>query len=74
MNTTLITLLFFPDWTNGFPSDFLILHFFVGAIFIPFIMISRKARRFDKMNPDSALNGYEEYNKSKFFGYEEINS
>jgi len=22
-----MTLLFFPDWANGLPSDFLILHF-----------------------------------------------
>ena len=67
------TLLFFPDWTNGFPSDFLILHFFVGAIFIPFLMISRRARNFDKKNPEAYLNGYKEFNKSTFLGYEEIN-
>ena len=66
------TLLFFPDWPNGFPSDFLILHFFIGAIFIPFIMISRRARNFDKNNPEAVSEGYKEYNKVTFFGYEEI--
>ena len=73
MYNFLSTLLFFPDWTNGFPSDFLILHFFVGAIFIPFLMISRRARNFDKKNPEAYLNGYKDFNKSTFFGYEEIN-
>ena len=67
------TLLFFPDWNNGFPSDFLILHFFIGAIFIPFLMISRRARNFDKKNPEAQLNGYREFNKSTYVGYEEIN-
>ena len=66
------TLLFFPDWTNGFPSDFLILHFFIGAIFIPFIMINRRARKFDRENPQSVANGYEDFNKSIFYGYEDI--
>tara|TARA_B100000945_G_C20132769_1_gene480229 strand:+ start:51 stop:272 length:222 start_codon:yes stop_codon:yes gene_type:complete len=73
MHNTFLTALFFPDWINGFPSDFLILHFFFGAIFIPFIMIFRRAKRFDKANPDSVNNGYEEYNKSNFLGYEKIN-
>tara|TARA_B100000131_G_C17585208_1_gene396791 strand:- start:44 stop:265 length:222 start_codon:yes stop_codon:yes gene_type:complete len=68
----LITLLFFPDWINGFPSDFLILHFFFGAIFIPFIMINRRARKFDNNNPQAMENGYKDYNKSTFFGFEEI--
>tara|TARA_B100000900_G_scaffold218684_1_gene185275 strand:+ start:453 stop:674 length:222 start_codon:yes stop_codon:yes gene_type:complete len=67
------TLLFFPDWSNGFPSDFLILHFFFGAIFIPFLLISRRARNFDKNNPEAYLNGYKDFNKSTFLGYEEIN-
>ena len=67
-----ITLLFFPDWASSYPSDFLILHFFIGAIFFPFIMILRRARRFDKNNPQAAINGYKEFNKSRFFGYEEI--
>ena len=66
------TLLFFPDWPNGFPSDFLILHFFIGAIFIPFIMISRRARNFDKNNPEAFSEGYKDYNKVTYFGYEEI--
>jgi len=66
------TLLFFPDWPNGFPSDFLILHFFIGAIFIPFIMISRRARNFDKNNPEALSDGYKQYNKVTYFGYEEI--
>tara|TARA_Y100000589_G_scaffold316143_1_gene340550 strand:- start:2075 stop:2326 length:252 start_codon:yes stop_codon:yes gene_type:complete len=73
MHTIFLTLLFFPDWANGFPSDFLILHFFIGAIFIPFIMIFRKARYFDKKNPDAVSNGYKDYNKTTYFGYEEIN-
>tara|TARA_Y100000589_G_scaffold322780_1_gene356302 strand:+ start:2987 stop:3208 length:222 start_codon:yes stop_codon:yes gene_type:complete len=68
-----LTLLFFPDWTNGFPSDFLILHFFIGAIFFPFILILRRARNFDKNNPEAVLNGYEKFNTKKFIGYEEIN-
>lgn len=72
MNSFFITLLFFPDWTNGFPSDFLILHFFIGAIFFPFIMISRRAKKFDKENPKSFENGYKEFNKAIFYGYEDI--
>ena len=67
------TLLFFPDWDTSFPSDFLILHFFVGAIFIPFLMITRKARNFDKKYPQAQLNGYKDFNKSTYLGYEEIN-
>ena len=67
------TLLFFPDWSGGFPSDFLILHFFFGAIFIPFIIISRRARNFDIKNPEAFSNGYKEYNQKSYFGYEEIN-
>jgi len=69
---TFITLLFFPDWASSYPPDFLILHFFIGAIFFPFIMILRRARRFDKNNPQAAINGYKEFNKTRFFGYEEI--
>ena len=74
MHTLFSTLLFFPDWGNGYPSDFLILHFFIGAIFIPFIMISRRARNFDKKNPEAVSNGYKDFNKVRYFGYEEINS
>jgi len=73
MYNLLSTLLFFPDWSNGFPSDFLILHFFVGAIFIPFLMISRRARAFDKKNPEAYLSGYKDFNKSTYLGYEEVN-
>tara|TARA_B100000941_G_C28320430_1_gene456196 strand:- start:45 stop:278 length:234 start_codon:yes stop_codon:yes gene_type:complete len=73
MTLDFITLLFFPDWTTGFPSDFLILHFFVGAIITPFIMINRRARAFDNNNPQAALNGYKDYDKTIFFGYEERN-
>ena len=69
---TFNTLLFFPDWASSYPSDFLILHFFIGAIFFPFITIFRRARRFDEQNPDASTNGYKEFNKSRFFGYEEI--
>ena len=72
MPNILLTLLFFPDWPNGFPSDFLILHFFIGAIFIPFIMISRRARNFDKNNPEAFSEGYKDFNKVTYFGYEEI--
>ena len=66
------TLLFFPDWTNGLPSDFLILHFFVGAIIFPFNMIHAKARSMDAQNPKDASNGYKNFDNSTFFGYEEI--
>ena len=52
------TLLFFPDWSNGLPSDFLILHFFVGAIIFPFNMIHAKARSIDAQNPQEAATGY----------------
>ena len=67
-----MTLLFFPDWTNGLPSDFLILHFFVGAIIFPFNMIHAKARKIDSQNPQEAVNGYKNSDNSSFFGYEEI--
>ena len=72
MNETLMTLLFFPDWTNGLPSDFLILHFFVGAVIFPFNMIHAKARKIDSQNPQDAANGYKNLDKTTFFGYEEI--
>ena len=73
MNESLMTLLFFPDWNTGLPSDFLILHFFFGAVIIPFIMINRKARRIDSQNPQEAANGYKNSDTTSFFGYEEIN-
>ena len=73
MNYYFSTLLFFPDWGSSYPPDFLLLHFFVMAIVIPFILISRRAKRFDKNNPEAVSNGYKEFNKSTFFGYEEIN-
>tara|TARA_Y100001978_G_C23356931_1_gene274686 strand:+ start:247 stop:468 length:222 start_codon:yes stop_codon:yes gene_type:complete len=73
MDNLFATLLFFPDWADAYPSDFLILHFFIGAIFIPFLMIIRRARNFDNKNPEAFINGYKEYNKSKYLGYEEIN-
>ena len=57
MYESLMTLLFFPDWTNGLPSDFLILHFFVGAVIFPFNMIHAKARKIDSQNPEEAANG-----------------
>ena len=72
MNETLMTLLFFPDWTNGLPSDFLILHFFVGAVIFPFNMIHAKARKIDSQNPQDAANGYKNSDTTTFFGYEEI--
>ena len=72
MGNYFITLLFFPEWSNGFPSDFLVLHFFVGAIFIPFIMINRRARNYDKNNPNEALNGYKDLNNETYLGYEDI--
>jgi len=59
MYESLMTLLFFPDWTNGLPSDFLILHFFVGAVIFPFNMIHAKARKIDSqkvINPDLVFN------------------
>ena len=67
------TLLFFPDWANGFPSDFLILHFFVGAVIFPFNMIHAKARNIDSQNSKQAANGYKDAGDSSFYGYEEIN-
>ena len=72
MEHYLLTLLFFPDWNNGFPSDFLILHFFIGAIFIPFVMINRRARNYDSQNKDESLSGYKNYDNTTYFGYEEI--
>ena len=65
--------IFFPDWTNGLPSDLLILHFFVGAVIFPFNMIHAKARKIDSQNPQEAANGYKNSDNSTFFGYEEIN-
>ena len=73
MYESLMTLLFFPDWTNGLPSDFLILHFFVGAVIFPFIMIHAKARKIDGQNPQEAANGYKNSDAPTFYGYEEIN-
>ena len=73
MHESLMTLLFFPDWTNGLPSDFLILHFFVGAVIFPFNMIYAKARKFDSQNPKEAANGYKNSDNTSFFGYEKIN-
>ena len=67
------TLLFFPDWANGLPSDFLILHFFVGAIIFPFNMIHSKARSIDAQNPEEAAIGYKNSDNKTYFGYEEIN-
>ena len=73
MYESFMTLLFFPDWTNGLPSDFLILHFFVGAVIFPFNMIHAKARKIDSQNPQEAANGYKNSDNTSFFGYEEIN-
>ncbi len=73
MYESLMTLLFFPDWTNGLPSDFLILHFFVGAVIFPFNMIHAKARKIDSQNPQEAASGYKNSDNTTFFGYEEIN-
>jgi len=67
-----MTLLFFPDWVNGLPSDFLILHFFVGAVIFPFNIIHSRARKFDAENPQKAAIGYKNSDNSSFFGYEEI--
>ena len=66
------TLLFFPDWTNGLPSDFLILHFFIGAIIFPFNMIHAKARRYDAENSQEAATGYKNSDSTIYFGYEAI--
>ena len=73
MDHLLLTLLFFPDWTNGLPSDFLILHFFVGAMIFPFNMIHARARKFDAKNPEEAAMGYKNSNNIAYYGYEEIN-
>ena len=67
------SLLFFPAWGNGFPSDFLILQFFVGAGIFPFNMIHAKARSRDSKNPKQAANGYKDAGNSSFYGFEEIN-
>ena len=72
MDHVLMTLLFFPDWANGLPSDFLILHFFVGAVIFPFNMIHARARRFDAENPQEAALGYKKSDNTAYFGYEEI--
>ena len=66
MYESLMTLLFFPDWTNGLPSDFLILHFFVGAVIFPFNMIHAKARKIDSQNPQEAANGYKNSDNETF--------
>ena len=71
MNYYLLTLLFFPDWNSGFGSDFLVLHFFVGAIFFPFFLIYRKAKSFDTSNSELAANGYKGLSNETYFGYEE---
>ena len=73
MGHLLITLLFFPDWANGLPSDFLILHFFVGAVIFPFNLIHARARKFDSQNVEEAAMGYKNSNNTSFYGYEEIN-
>lgn len=73
MDQLLMTLLFFPDWTNGLPSDFLILHFFVGAAIFPFNMIHARARKFDAKNPEDASTGYRNLNNASYYGYEEVN-
>ena len=72
MDHSLMTLLFFPDWTNGLPSDFLILHFFVGAVIFPFNLIHSRARKFDAKNPEEAATGYKNSNNTTYYGYEEI--
>ena len=73
MDHLLLTLLFFPDWTNGLPSDFLILHFFVGAAIFPFNMIHARARKFDAQNSEDAAMGYKNSNNTTYYGYEEVN-
>ena len=72
MGHFLMTLLFFPDWSNGLPSDFLILHLFVGAVIFPFNMIHAKARSIDAQNPQEAAIGYKDSDNVKYYGYEEI--
>ena len=72
MDHVLMTLLFFPDWANGLPADFLILHFFVGAVIFPFNMIHARARRFDAENTQEAALGYKNSDNTAYFGYEEI--
>ena len=72
MDQFVLTLLFFPDWTNGLPSDFLILHFFVGAVIFPFSMIHAKARSIDAQNHQEAANGYKNSDTTTYYGYEEI--
>ncbi len=73
MDHLLLTLLFFPDWTNGLPSDFLILHFFVGAVIFPFNIIYSRARKIDAQNPEEAAMGYKNSDNTTYYGYEKIN-
>tara|TARA_Y100001970_G_C14255013_1_gene874621 strand:- start:2378 stop:2599 length:222 start_codon:yes stop_codon:yes gene_type:complete len=71
MDFILSTLLFFPDWNSGYGSDFLILHFFVGAILVPFFLIYKKAKSYDSANKDLLANGYKGLSNETFFGFEE---
>ena len=73
MYESFLTLLFFPDWTNGLPSDFLILHFFAGAATFPVSIIYARARKYDSQSPKEAANGYKNSDNTTFYGYEEIN-
>ena len=73
MDHLLMTLFFFPDWPNGLPSDFLILHFFFGAAIFPFFIINSRARKFDSQNPEEAALGYKNNNNETYYGYEEVN-
>ena len=70
MYASFMTLLFYPNWPDGLPSDFLILHFFVGDISFPFNMIHAKARKIDSQNQQEAANGYKNLDNTSFFGYE----
>jgi len=70
MEHSFMTLLFFPDWANGLPSDFLLLHFFVGALIFPFNMIHAKARKFDAQNIEDAAKGYKNFDNTTYYGYE----
>ena len=67
-----MTLLFFPDWTNGLPR-FLDTSFLCWSCNFPFNMIHAKARRVDAQNPQEAANGYKDSGNEIFNGYEEIN-
>tara|TARA_B100001250_G_C19632826_1_gene714534 strand:- start:43 stop:264 length:222 start_codon:yes stop_codon:yes gene_type:complete len=70
MFTNFLTLLFFPEWSEGLPGDLYLVHLFFFLIFIPFALIYLAARTHDKDNPNEASKGYKNENEGFYFGYE----